>query len=186
MATRDEKLRALIAAVDDHEKRIRDVEKVAHAHEEDWDAPFIEEIEPMRPLPDKENPSEQMAEEPVKTNAFKLKDSDTVNIPVPTSNQVFVRRKFIEAEGLANLRSLPTHEAEAAYLKGGPIWLHAYDRDYVISLPFEARSAMCQDVYMTDPVTAGELARDILKLNSEEGQQEWAMTKAEQTYNASS
>lgn len=185
MASRDEVLRNAIARIDQLEARVAELE----INDDGWNAPFIEETEPMLPPINElaeENPNDQMAEEHVETNSFKLKDSDTVVIPVPTKDQLLVRTKFIEAEGLAHLRALPANEAESAYLKGGPIWLHAFDRDYVMSLPFEARAAMCQDIYMTDKVTAGEMARDILKLNSEEGQQEWAMTKAEQTYRASS
>jgi len=56
-----------------------------------------------------------------------------------------------------------------AYIKGGPVWLHAYDRDFVMGLPKATRVAMVQDLETHAPEDAHALARDILKDESPDG-----------------
>lgn len=204
MASRDDILRILIRRVDELETRIDYLENAA-----DWDGEFEgpprDVVTPLAHLgePDSDIPEDndavQMAKqrlnedpgtnipspEPVEYTTLHLKDQIEVSIPVPVDEQLLARQKFIAAGGLANLTSLPSESAESAYLKGGPIWLHAFDRDFVMSLPYEARQAMCQDVYITAPVAAGKMAQDILKYDDASGQSAWAMTKAEQTFDAS-
>lgn len=60
-------------------------------------------------------------------------------------------------------------EAVDAYVKGGPLWLHAYDRDFVVGLPEHLRRALVQDLEQYAPNDAHLLARDILKDASADG-----------------
>lgn len=59
--------------------------------------------------------------------------------------------------------SIDPKDAVEAYVKGGPLWLHAYDRDFVMQLPEETRRTMVRDVELTTPNDAHDLGRDILK-----------------------
>jgi hypothetical protein len=89
----------------------------------------------------------------------------TIKVHQPTEEQVGRRKEFIRLGMLDNIKSLPVPDAKEAYMKGGPLWLHAFDREFVVGLPAEARAWMAQDVYQTDPTAAGNLARDILKFD---------------------
>jgi hypothetical protein len=164
MATRDETLRDLVRRVGELEDRMDKVEA-----DDGWDDDFA--------LPGAEPAVVQTMDVEVG------EDKIIVTVPVPTDEQVAARVDFIEAGGLDNIATLPVAEAKAAYLKGGPLWLHAGDRDYVMSLPFSFRRAMCDDVYLADQAAAGELARDILKDPGDDEQAEWAMQNAEVLFN---
>lgn len=60
------------------------------------------------------------------------------------------------------------NEAAAAYVKGGPLWLHAYDRAAVLQMPIDVRRAMVADIEEISPRDAQELSRDILKVTNDE------------------
>lgn len=50
-----------------------------------------------------------------------------------------------------------------AYVKGGPLWLLAYDRDYVVQLPQEMKIMLIEDVFEDDQEEGRAMGRDILK-----------------------
>jgi hypothetical protein len=60
-------------------------------------------------------------------------------------------------------------KAHDAYVKGGPLWLHTYDRDFVVGLPRHIRVAMVQDLETHSLEDAHLLSRDILKDTDPEG-----------------
>lgn len=75
-------------------------------------------------------------------------------------------KRAVFAQSVLNLsEALPElgDDAIMDFVNGGPIWLHAYNRDYVLQVPIEARQMMVQDVDSYDPAAAADLARDILK-----------------------
>jgi len=58
---------------------------------------------------------------------------------------------------------LPPATAAIAYVKGGPVWLVNYDRDFVLEQTMATRQRMVEDVMLTDVEAANELSADILK-----------------------
>ncbi len=100
-------------------------------------------------------------------------DEVTIQVPSPTNEQLALRHQVAELL-LANLNGLDPEVAYEAYLEGGPIWLHAFNRDHVISLPDDLKRAMVEDCSITAPETAHELARDLLKVTDPDAQSSWA------------
>lgn len=73
-------------------------------------------------------------------------------------------------------------EAAKAYAKGGPVWLHYYDRAAVLTMPRAWRQMMVADVEQDSPAQAYELSLDILKDTDVEGEgasYEAALARAE-------
>lgn len=89
----------------------------------------------------------------------------------PTERQYAMRRQLAREIGWEHwTRSeeydsdpLPTNEAVAAYLAGGPLWLVHYDRDFVKQQTMATRQRMVADVMETSIQAANELSADILK-----------------------
>lgn len=50
-----------------------------------------------------------------------------------------------------------------AYVNAGPLWLYAYDRDFVMQLPQEMKVMLIEDVFEDDPEEGRGLGRDLLK-----------------------
>jgi hypothetical protein len=105
-------------------------------------------------------------------------DSVTFTVKSPTKQQVFMRQAIVK-RAVANLPALDHKVATTAYVEGGPLWLHAFDRAHVVSLPADLRQEMVKDVAMTMPESAHELARDILKVTDQSEQAAWAHDGAE-------
>lgn len=89
-----------------------------------------------------------------------------IEVPPATEEQKKIREQYLPQLGLEHMVKtdpLELEELEHAWIIGGPVWLHAYDRDYVMSLPEEVRRAFVTDVQEQSQTWAQELARDILK-----------------------
>jgi hypothetical protein len=89
-----------------------------------------------------------------------------VDIPPPDAKRAAQRRKFVEAAGLYDFVTQPVltkEEFNAAYVKGGPMWLYLGDRDAVMAMPEQMRYLLVADIEQDSPVQAQEVARDILK-----------------------
>lgn len=83
----------------------------------------------------------------------------------PVSDEKQEKRELFAQEVLMleNLDGIDDEEAYAAYAKGGPLWLHVFDREYVMGLSIQARMGMVADVLEEDREAAHLLSRDILK-----------------------
>ncbi len=97
----------------------------------------------------------------------------TVTVPRPTDQQKDLRREHGPAI-LANLNGIDPELAAETYVKGGPLWLYTYRRDHVITLPDELKQAMVNDLALSMPEMAHELARDVLKVTDPDTQSMWA------------
>lgn len=89
-----------------------------------------------------------------------------VTVTVPPPDTLTREKRYDLAMGwdLSRFCNQLTREAGAeAYAKGGPIWLHAYDRAAVIEMPLEWRKQMVHDLEATNVAVAQEFARDVLK-----------------------
>ena len=88
-----------------------------------------------------------------------------------TAAQKALRERLLLLVALENLPAewnISKEDAEAAFLKGGPLWLYDIGRDYVMGLPPSTRAGFVQDVNMIDPEEAALLSRDLLKVWDEE------------------
>lgn len=85
--------------------------------------------------------------------------------PTATDEQIEQRTLMVDQVGLEELEKLGLvyEEAKQAWITGGPLWLHAYDRDHVLSLPPPVKQAMVLDAMLSSNRDAQELGRDILK-----------------------
>jgi hypothetical protein len=166
MPSRDEVLRDLITRVTSLEEKVSDLENKAN---EGWDEEFD-----VGPEPGPEMPKRAMT-------IIELRDGVEVEIPRATEKQMDMRQRFIDRGGMKGLRSMKVEDAEKAFMVGGPIWLHAFDRDFVLTLPADARMLLCEDVWEVDQKAAGDLARDILKADDED-QRMWAYDSAEMVF----
>jgi hypothetical protein len=101
------------------------------------------------------------------------KDGITVTVPKPTKQQLFMRNGNGKRV-IANLPGIDHKVALTAYVEGGPLWLHAYNRDHVVGLPADLRQQFIKDVAMTAPEEAQQLSADILKVTGE-AQTNWAV-----------
>lgn len=96
-----------------------------------------------------------------------------VTVPAPSKQQIFMRKGNANRV-IANLPNLDHDAATKAYIEGGPLWLHAFDRHHVVELPADLRQQFIRDLALTAPESAHELARDILKVTDPEVQSAWA------------
>lgn len=87
--------------------------------------------------------------------------SETVIRPVSEEKQAL--RAEWATTALENMTTLPLDEAVDAYSKGGPVWLHAFDREYVMGLPIHLRMAMVADLLEEDKDAAHMMSADLLK-----------------------
>lgn len=96
------------------------------------------------------------------------KDSSVIVIaPVSEKKQ---KSRAVFANSVIKLdEAFPGIKAEEAYVKGGPVWLYDYDRDFVVGLPFGIKQMIVGDLNEDDPQAALEMGRDILKDGSAGG-----------------
>lgn len=102
----------------------------------------------------------------VEPNIVESKDGITIEVPPPTDKQKEQREKFAPRLGLEHLaadENVEKDELVKGWVLGGPIWLHGYNRDFVMGLPKDVRQAFVNDVEQHSPTWAQELGRDILK-----------------------
>lgn len=91
-------------------------------------------------------------------------DETTVTIPPASEEKRAKRRELAGAMALEEHATFAgIEDIEEIYAKGGPVWLYTCDRDFVMSLPDYMRREMVADVLEDDPVTAHDMARDVLK-----------------------
>lgn len=62
------------------------------------------------------------------------------------------------------------HDAVRSYREGGPLWLAAFDHEYLMSLPNGWRVAMVEQVLAYAPTDGTQLARDILRVDTDKQQ----------------
>lgn len=84
----------------------------------------------------------------------------TVNLPPADDIKQAKRREFAKAIQLEESLDGATCDD---YGKGGPLWLYYGNRDFVITLPYEAMLEMVKDVFEDDPTEAAIMAADLLK-----------------------
>jgi hypothetical protein len=97
----------------------------------------------------------------------------TVDLPPTTDRQREFRQGYA-AQAVANLPNIPPEQALDWYMKGGPLWLIAYDYEHVLSLSSNTRKMMVEDVAITMPEEAKRTGADLLKERDDEAQKSWA------------
>jgi hypothetical protein len=95
-------------------------------------------------------------------------DEYEVRFKAPTDEQLTMRDQLVPLLGLENLKGVSAEDAAEVYRTAGPLWLHAYDRDHVLTLDRGIRTQMVKDVQITSVEAAQDLGRDILKINEAE------------------
>lgn len=76
--------------------------------------------------------------------------------------EAFIRPAF----GRADLESgewHPNEEVVDAFVNAGPLWLYAYDRDYVMSLSQDAKVQLIEDVFEDNKEEGAAFGRDVMK-----------------------
>lgn len=87
----------------------------------------------------------------------------TVDI-APVTDPIRLEQRRALAHAMDLDTNLPNVEnAIDVYEKGGPLWLYTGNREFVMSLPYEMRRMMVQDVEQDNVTTAHEMGRDLLK-----------------------
>lgn len=158
---------ALLAKrLQDLEARVAELEKRPAGGELDEDVgdPFATEPT-SKPAPR----TSKRLEEPPRQQAM-VEVGGQIEFAAPTPSQRRLRQRLIPHLGFEHWRigkegspPLEAEEAAKAYIKGGPLWLHMYDREFVMSLPTELRQAMVLDIEEIDSEAARRLGADILK-----------------------
>jgi hypothetical protein len=100
-----------------------------------------------------------------------------INLPPASEDQKESRRQMAEAVDLPGFFPVVMRQSDEAiqaiidnYVKGGPMWLYADNRDLVMQMPLWARQVMVADVNAYGNVrVAHEFARDVMKEESGEG-----------------
>ncbi len=102
-------------------------------------------------------------------------DQFQVTVPKATPEQreqrvALAKALKLDQSGWWTRQELTLDPADAlrGYELGGPLWLHAYDRDFVLQCGLGVRKAMVEDVALTSPDDAFELGRDILMDRNDE------------------
>jgi hypothetical protein len=90
---------------------------------------------------------------------------DLVELPAVTPERKQARYEWALRRDLAGF--LGIDEAPEAYAKGGPEWLYA-NRDAVMQMPIDWRCDLITDLELDSPAAAQEMARDILKVETED------------------
>lgn len=101
-----------------------------------------------------------------------------VTLAPPTVHQKFVWDEMVRDGCLVGLTRLSRDAARDAFVKGGPLWLYAFDRAYVLGLPYYIKQAMVTSVAETMPHEARAMGADLFKYRDTESQIGWAMTDA--------
>ena len=89
-----------------------------------------------------------------------------IDLPPPTDAELEDRRAF--AKDILNLdvawKDLPGNDAIEAYAVGGPLWLYHADRELMMNFSPDAKAKMINEIEQTHPREAGDIARDINKI----------------------
>ena len=92
-----------------------------------------------------------------------------VNLPPPTPEQIDFRGQMLLHLGLIDQYGEELgRQFEDSFLKGGPLLLYYSDRDFVMSLPDGIKREMIVDVEKSSNREAHEMARDLLRVNTDE------------------
>lgn len=153
LATQIEAIRAQIAAADD-----RDDLRALQAK--------------LRLLEDEGRPPEDLVPEGQRIDATTVNGEIVVELPPATVDEYMTRFEWAMDNKLGeHLTDNGVSNAQAAqwYAKGGPVWLHAYDRPAVVSMPVHWRQLFVTLVEKFSPAQAREIGRDILKDEDEMG-----------------
>lgn len=109
-------------------------------------------------------------EEQVREAMVKLEKDEKGNVEVelPPADEATMayRRKF--EQDFLHLEDYYGEGADArsyveSYVKGGPLVLYFTDRDFIMSLPYETRQKLVEDVLRTSPKDAANMGADVLK-----------------------
>lgn len=90
-------------------------------------------------------------------------DGIEAEFPIGTPEQEEIRKRVLPQLDFSDLEGIDPEDATSAFIAAGPLWLHAFDRAYVMSLPEETRRVFVMDVEHQSTRDAQELGRDILK-----------------------
>ena len=101
-----------------------------------------------------------------------------VELPKPTPEQIDERAQIVGRLGLIDQYGEEVRSAaEDSFVRGGPLLLYLSDREYVNSLPYDVKIALVEDVEKSSPREAQEMARDILKANTDDANDLTAATE---------
>jgi hypothetical protein len=92
-----------------------------------------------------------------------------VNLPPATPEQIDFRGELVGRLGLRDQYGDELGEqAEESFIKGGPLLLYLSDREFVNSMADDVKRQLVVDVEQSSPREAQEMARDILKANTDD------------------
>lgn len=99
------------------------------------------------------------------TQTIMLADGVAGEFPVPTpeAKEAWAQIAPSLFEHLPTDYGLSQEQMIDAYSKGGPLWLAAYDHDWLMQMPYGWRQDMVRQVNSYAPVDGGHLGRDILR-----------------------
>lgn len=92
-----------------------------------------------------------------------------VDLPKPTPQQIDFRGQLLPRLGLRDQYGDEIGEkAEDSFVRGGPLLLYFSDREFVNSMADDVKRLLVSDVELSSPREAHEMARDILKANTDD------------------
>lgn len=92
-----------------------------------------------------------------------------IDLPVPTPEQIDFRGEIVTRLGLRDQYGEQLgEEAEDSFVRGGPLLLYLSDREFVNGMADDIKRLLVSDVEQSSPKEAQEMARDILKTNSDD------------------
>lgn len=95
-------------------------------------------------------------------------DTATVELPSVSLERYHARWSFAKSTLKLDEALGDGEDWFDAYATGGPMWLYLGNRDLVMSYPVETRRAMIEDVELDSPQDAADMARDILKVPTQD------------------
>lgn len=175
MASVEQVIKALLKRIEELEARVAALEAGATAPDE-WNAEIdidlgddddltpgeLDQVKAARKRL-KEDTGGVIEEEPAQVSLDVGAGGVTAWFPVATDEQIEQRRAMMEQVQLEELDGIEMDDAEYGWIQGGPLWLHAYDRDHVLSLPLPVRQGLILDAMLSSQKDALDLSRDILK-----------------------
>lgn len=92
-----------------------------------------------------------------------------VDLPKPTPEQIDFRGELVGRLGLQDQYGITVGEqAEDSFIRGGPLLLYLSDREFVNGMADDIKRLLVSDVEVSSPREAHEMARDILKSNTDD------------------
>lgn len=92
-----------------------------------------------------------------------------IDLPKPTTTQLDYRAKLLPRLGLKEQYGDDIgSKTEDSFLRGGPLLLYYSDREFVNALPSDVKQYLVADVEESSPREAHEMARDILKVSTDQ------------------